>query len=129
VIALAEGADAERAATIVVFNDLAETRTGDIEYVARRYVNAAEDEAIAADQVRDLPPAMSEAYLAVIRQAEEAATPEAVCARDADKLECLLQAREYQRQGHAEAQTWADKMAEAVHTETGRALARAGDEY
>jgi putative hydrolase of HD superfamily len=125
VIALAEGADAERAATIGVFHDLAETRTGDIEYVARRYVTAAADEAIAADQVRELPPALSEAYLSVIRQAEEAATPEAVCARDADKLECLLQAREYQRQGYAEAQTWADNMAEAVRTETGRALARA----
>lgn len=122
-IALAEGADAERAATIGVFHDLAETRTGDIEYVARQYVSAAEDETIAADQARDLPPAITEGYLGVIRQAEDATTPEAVCARDADKLECLLQAREYQRQGHAEVQTWIDNMAAAVRTETGRALA------
>jgi putative hydrolase of HD superfamily len=124
-VALAEGADPERAATIGVFHDLAEARTGDIEYVGRRYLTAADDETIAKDQVQDLPPAMTDAFLAVIRQAEAAESPEAVCARDADKLECLLQAREYERQGHKGVQEWIDNMAAAVRTETGKALASA----
>jgi putative hydrolases of HD superfamily len=124
-IALAEGADPERTVTIGVFHDLAETRTGDIEYVGRHYLTAAADETIAKDQARDLPSAMTDAFLAVIRQAEDGASLEAICARDADKLECLLQAREYQRQGHQDVQQWIDNMAAAVRTPTGRALAQA----
>jgi putative hydrolase of HD superfamily len=124
-IALAEGADPERAASIGVFHDLAETRTGDIEYVGRHYLTAAADETIAKDQARDLPSALTDAFLAVIRQAEDGTSLEAICARDADKLECLLQAREYQRQGHQDVQEWIENMAAAVRTPTGRALAQA----
>jgi putative hydrolases of HD superfamily len=124
-VALAEGADPERAATIGVFHDLAETRIGDIEYVGRRYLNATDDETIAKDQAQDLPAAMTEAFLAVVRQVAAVDSPEAACARDADKLECLLQAREYQRQGHQDVQEWIDNMAAAVRTETGKALAAA----
>jgi putative hydrolases of HD superfamily len=124
-IALAEGADPERAATIALFHDLAETRTGDIEYVGRHYVTAEPDEVIAKDQAAGLPAALAEPFLAVVREHEGTATAESACARDADKLECLLQAREYQRQGHQDVQAWIDNMAAAVRTGTGRALARA----
>jgi putative hydrolase of HD superfamily len=124
-IALAEGADAERAATIGVFHDLAETRTGDIEYVGRHYVTAVGDDVITNDQVRDMPGVLAEALLGIVRQAQDDGSPEAACARDADKLECLLQAREYQRQGHADVQQWIDNNGAAVRTETGKALARA----
>jgi putative hydrolase of HD superfamily len=124
-IAHAEGADPERTVTIGVFHDLAETRTGDIEYVGRRYLTAAPDEAIAKDQAADLPAAMTDAFLGVIRQLEDDATPEAACARDADKLECLLQAREYQHQGHRDLEGFVTNMAAAVRTVTGKALAQA----
>jgi putative hydrolase of HD superfamily len=124
-IALAEGADPERTVTIAVFHDLAETRTGDIEYVGRHYVTAEPDEVIAKDQAAGLPAALAEAFLSAVREHEGTATAESACARDADKLECLLQAREYQRQGHREVQAWIDNMAAAVRTDTGRALAAA----
>jgi putative hydrolase of HD superfamily len=124
-IALAEGADPERTVTIAVFHDLQETRTGDIEYVGRHYVVAEPDEVIAKDQAADLPATMAGAFLAVVAEHVDSASLESACARDADKLECLLQAREYQRQGHADAQTWIDNMASAVRTDTGRALAAA----
>lgn len=124
-IALAEGADPERTVTMAVLHDLAETRTGDIEYVGRHYVTAESDQTIAKDQSADLPAAMTDAFLAVIRQLEDRASAETACLRDADKLECLLQAREYQRQGHGDVQTWIDNMAAAVRTPTGRTLAQA----
>jgi putative hydrolases of HD superfamily len=124
-LALAEGADPERTVTMAVFHDLAETRTGDIEYVGRHYVTAESERTIAKDQAADLPAAMTDAFLAVIGHLEDRATAETACVRDADKLECLLQAREYQRQGHADVQTWIDNMSAAVRTPTGRALAQA----
>jgi putative hydrolase of HD superfamily len=124
-VALAEGADPNRTAVICVFHDLAETRVGDIEYVGRHYLTAASDEVIAKDQVRDLPAAMADALLALVGDASGRGGPEAACAHDADKLECLLQAREYQRQGHHDVQQWIDNMAAAVRTDTGKALAKA----
>jgi putative hydrolase of HD superfamily len=125
VVAAAEGADPERAAAIGVFHDLAETRVGDIEYVGRHYVTAAGDETVTRDQVRDLPAGIAEAVLGVVRDGAGCASREAECARDADKLECLLQALEYQRQGHVDVQQWIDNMAAAPRTATGRRLARA----
>lgn len=125
-IAIAEGADPERTVTIGVFHDLAETRTGDIEYVGRHYLDAAADEVVAKDQTSAIPAVMAEGLLAIVAQVENRdGSLESQCARDADKLECLLQAREYQRQGHQDVQTWIDNMAAAVRTATGQALAAA----
>lgn len=105
-MAAAEGADPDRTAAICVFHDLAEARTGDIEYVAKHYVTAADDLAISKDQVRDLPAAAADGILGLVAQAASRdASPEAACAHDADKLECLLQAREYERQGYPDAET------------------------
>ena len=50
---------------------------------------------------------------------------EAACARDADKIECLLQAWEYQREGHPDEQPWIDSMVAAVRTTTGKAMVAA----
>lgn len=124
-IALTEGADPERAATIGVFHDLAETRTGDIEYVGRHYVSTAPDDSITADQSAGVPAELAEGLLSLVREGEARATLESACARDADKLECLLQAREYERQGNAEVRQWAVNMSVAVTTATGKALAEA----
>jgi putative hydrolase of HD superfamily len=122
-IALAEGADPERTATIGVFHDLAETRTGDIEYVGRHYVTTAPDDSITADQAAGLSSVMTDGLLSLVREGEARSSLESACARDADKLECLLQAREYERQGNGEVRQWAENMAEAVTTATGKALA------
>lgn len=125
IIAAAEGADPERAATIAVFHDLAETRTGDTEVVAKHYVTASPDEVITKDQVHGMPSAVADGILGLVAEVASAgrSSTEAACAHDADKLECLLQAREYERQGYRDARVWAESMASAVQTATGRALA------
>jgi putative hydrolases of HD superfamily len=43
----------------------------------------------------------------------------------ADKLECLIQAREYQSQGYQLMQPWVDTMLAAVRTPSGQRLAEA----
>lgn len=50
-------------------------------------------------------------------------TPEAVCAHDADKLECLLQAREYQSVGAGDIDAWITSSERSLRTETARRLA------
>jgi putative hydrolase of HD superfamily len=58
-----------------------------------------------------------------VSEYEAGETPEAICARDADKLECLLQAREYQDQGHQNLQPRIDSSLASLHTATAKQLA------
>lgn len=131
-IAVLEGADPNRAAALGLFHDLPETRIGDVPSVGRPYVTTAAPELVAGDQVAGLPKHLASHITALITEHESAktpaATPEARCSRDADKVECLLQAREYQVQGNQLVQPWIDSMVAAVSTETGKRLAAAAQE-
>lgn len=132
VVAVLEGADPDRAAALGLFHDLPETRIGDVPSVGRRYVTTAAPRDVVVDQVAGLPGPLAAHIAALIDEHENAttaaATPEARCSRDADKLDCLLQAREYQTQGNQHVQPWVDTMAAAVRTATGRRLAAAAQE-
>jgi putative hydrolases of HD superfamily len=125
VLATLEGADPFRTATLAVWHDTGESRSGDLPSVGRAYVQAAPEVQIAADQVEGFPPELGEAIRSLIAEYEERDTPEARLARDADKLECLLTAREYQAQGIADAEAWVVDSAQAVHSESARRLANA----
>lgn len=125
VIASLEGGNAERVATLCLFHDLPETRQGDIPSTGKRYVSMVPDTDVIRDQTAQLPDDLAERIYALIGEFEDQTTLEARCAKDADKLECLLQAREYQAQGYADAQPWIDTMVDAMKTPTGKALAGA----
>ncbi len=123
VIAHEEGANADRAATLAVFHDLPETRSTDRHSVAKRYTTAADPQQIIADQTTELPTELAHRIRAAIAEVEAKETPESICARDADKLDCLLRAREYQAAGYQLMQPWVDTMVAAVRTRTGKELA------
>jgi putative hydrolase of HD superfamily len=94
-----EGADPQRAAFLALWHDSQETRTTDQPHLTKRYVAAAANEQVTGDQVRLLPSGMVGMIRGAIAEYAAGETPEACCARDADKLECLFQAREYEDQG------------------------------
>jgi putative hydrolase of HD superfamily len=131
-IAVLEGANPDRAAALGLFHDLPETRIGDVPSVGRPYVTTVAAKQVAADQVTDLPEPLATHIRALIDEHEGAKTPEATlearCSRDADKLDCLLQAREYQAQGNQLMQPWIDSMVAAVSTPTAKQLAAAAQE-
>jgi putative hydrolase of HD superfamily len=128
VIAVQEGANPDRAAALGLFHDFPETRTGDVPSVGRPYVRTADPNKVIADQAAALPAALAAHITALIAEHESAKTPDATlesrCSRDADKLECLMQAREYQAQGNQLVQPWIDSMVAAITTGTGKALAK-----
>jgi putative hydrolases of HD superfamily len=128
-IAVQEGANPDRAATLGLFHDLPETRIGDIHSVGKAYVQTADPRRVVADQVAELPAELAGRIGALIAEHESAKTPEATleskCSRDADKIECLLQAREYECEGYKQLDHWVTSMAEAVTTATGKRLAAA----
>lgn len=125
VLAQMEGANADRAAAIALFHDLPEARVGDIPSTGKRYVSAVSPEAVIKDQTAGLPESVASPVRALIAEFEARESAEARCAKDADKIECLLQAREYQAQGYQLTQPWVDTMIAAVRTESGRRLAAA----
>ncbi|GLY51988.1 HD family hydrolase [Lentzea sp. NBRC 102530] len=129
-IAVQEGANPDRAATLGLFHDVPETRIGDIPYVGKLYLDVkVPPEAVARDQVRHLPPQLATHIVGLIAEHEAAKdldhTPEARCSRDADKLELLLQAREYQTNGIAKMDRFIHTMQASVVTDTGKALMEA----
>lgn len=123
VIAALEGADPERAAFMSLFHDTQETRITDIPYIGKRYLKAAPNEEVTADQVAGLPRSVAEMVSDAVGEYEEKTSLEAVCARDADKLECLIQAVEYREQGHQNVRPWIDSSLAALRTPSAKRLA------
>jgi putative hydrolase of HD superfamily len=122
-IAKLEGGNPERAAFMALFHDTQETRITDIPYIGKRYLKAASNEEVTADQVRGVPGPVADMVRDAVAEYEEKASVEAVCARDADKLECLIQAVEYREQGRHNVQGWIDSSLAAITTTTGKRLA------
>ncbi|MFJ2905653.1 HD family hydrolase [Streptomyces sp. NPDC091279] len=123
VIATLEGADAARAAHLAVWHDSQETRTGDVNHLGKKYAAPGDAVAVTADQTAGMPEVLRTAIRAVVAEYEAGRTPEAVCARDADKLECMLQGLEYKGQGYEAAQRWVDNSRARIVTDSGRQLA------
>ncbi len=95
-IARAEKADPYKVLMMCLFNDIHEARINDLHKVGHRYINfkKAEDKAYSG-QISGLP-GQVRLEMAVLRsQYSGQTTREAVIARDADILECVLQAKEY----------------------------------
>jgi 5'-deoxynucleotidase YfbR-like HD superfamily hydrolase len=132
VIAVFEGADPTHAAALGLFHDLPETRLGDVPHIGRPYTTTAAPELVVGDQVIGLPEQLARHIVALVAEHEGAKTPAATlaarCSRDADKLDCLLQAREYQQAGNQLMQPWIDDMVVGVSTEIGKRLAAAAQE-
>ena len=123
-IAAGEGADPQRAAFLALLHDTQETRTTDLPYLTKRYVQrAAPNQAITDEQVDGLPDAAARPIREAVAEYERQASLEARCARDADKLECLVQALEYRERGHAGMQGWVDSSLAALETATAKRLA------
>jgi len=123
VIASLEGADPQRAAFLALWHDSQETRTTDLSHLTKKYVSSLPNEAVTSDQVSHLPAPLAGVITAAVAEYEGRETPEARCARDADKLELLLQAREYTDQGHPSLRPFLDSALSALRTEAARELA------
>lgn len=121
-LAKLEGADPGRTAMLCLLHDTQETRIGDVPSVGKAYVRTVDNLSVTSDQVAGFPSPVAEALVDAVREYEARESAEAVLARDADKLECLLQAREYQAAGNADVQPWIDSSFAALRSTTGKQL-------
>ncbi|MEU1311514.1 HD domain-containing protein [Streptomyces cinnamoneus] len=125
VLAMMEGADPAKVALMCLFHDTQETRVGDIPHIGRRYLTAASNESVTADQVSAAHPAVTAGVKRVVEEYENGTSLEVLCAHDADKLECLIQAVEYRDQGNENVQNWIDTSRANLKTASAQALAEA----
>ncbi len=72
-----------------------------------------------------MPDAIASVFQELVRAYEAEDTIEGRLAHDADKLETLLQAREYEAQGHYDTAQWQDSSTAALRTDAGKQLAEA----
>jgi putative hydrolase of HD superfamily len=122
-LALMEGADAGKTALICLFHDVHESRIGDVPSVGRPYITTPSGADITADQVAGFPGRVGEDVRQFVEEYEAGASLEACLAKDAGKLECLLQAREYQAQGYEDVPPWIETSAAALQSIFAKRLA------
>lgn len=124
VLASIEGADPGRTAALCLMHDVHETRIGDVPSVGRGYVTTAKPQAVTSHQTSTMPDEVAEVLQGLTSEYEDGETIEARLAKDADKIETLMQAREYAAQGYA-SEPWSDTSIQALRTEAGKQLAQA----
>jgi hypothetical protein len=83
IIAGLEGVNQDRAATLALFHDSQESRTGDLDHVGRNYLQPVGNEQITSDQAAALPQLLAAALRRLVDEYEGRASREAECARDA----------------------------------------------
>ena len=124
ILAQLEGADREKAVSMSLFHDIAEARTNDAHRIVRRYADwEGVDRRAVEDQSQRLPDKIAEGITSMISEFEQALSLEGRVARDADLLECLLQAREYQALGYHDVGDWILNAQTALTTESAKRIA------
>ncbi|GAA4428761.1 HD domain-containing protein [Actinokineospora soli] len=125
IIAAEEGADPVRASFLALWHDTQETRTGDIPHTAGPYLTKPDPREVTADQTAALPERSREVIRDAVDEYEARQSAAALCAKDADKLEMLLQAVEYRDVGVQRVDGWIESARRGLRTETARRIAEA----
>jgi putative hydrolase of HD superfamily len=118
---MTDGPSAEKVVFMCLFHDLIEARTGDLNYVNKKYVRA-DEEAALADMTQELP--FGGEIRGLTREFNERATPEAQCAHDADQIEMILQLKELGDLGNRYSKDWISAAVKRLRTDQGKRLAR-----
>ncbi|MDR1487305.1 MAG: HD domain-containing protein [Deltaproteobacteria bacterium] len=114
-------ADLERLLSMAIFHDLAEARTGDLNYVNKRYVIPLEEQAF-SDAARDLP--FEKELLEIKNEWLESESLEAKLASDADQLDMMIELRRLSAHGWNQAGEWLVYAEKRLKTREGQALAK-----
>ena len=114
-------ADGSKVLMMCLFHDFPETRTGDHNYVNKKYVIVDEEKAI-RDQVKDLPFGPDIQDLAYEFNVSD--TFEAKLSKDADQLDLILELNEQLDLGNLQAKEWLSFAVKRLLTESGRKVAQ-----
>jgi len=103
-IAHLEKVDPYKVLVMTLFNDIHESRINDLHKMGHYYIDfKAAEKRVYQDQIRDLDRNVKSELDVLRDEYDRQKTRESIVARDADILECLLQAKEYSDSGYTKA--------------------------
>lgn len=102
-LAEAMGANPSKVIKMCLLHDIEESRSGDQNWVHKKYVKVFEEEA-RGDQLKNIP--LAKELLKLSKEYEDRQTLEAKIAKDADLIDQIVSLREYEWQGNQEARRW-----------------------
>lgn len=116
------GVDKDRLLKMCLFHDLLEARTGDLNYVNKKYLAVDEEKAL-DDLTNGMP--FSEELKGLMGEFQEQKTRESILAHDADQMELILALKEYKDLGSRYADEWLGFALRRLKTDAAKALASA----
>lgn len=122
-LAFREGVDPFKTVTMALFNDIHESRINDLHKMGHFYIDFKEAEKkVFRDQVARLHATVKSSLNQMRSDYDRQQTKESLVARDADILECLLQAKEYYDHGYEGAKLFFGKAPLYLKTKSARQM-------
>lgn len=113
-------ADPQKTTLMCLFHDLHEARTGDHNYVNKRYVTVDEEKAM-EDMAVNLP--FGDELKSMTREFNDGDTLEARISRDADQIDLIMELKEQMDLGNGYAEEWLGYAVQRLQTETAKKMA------
>jgi putative hydrolase of HD superfamily len=113
-------ADESKVLKLCLFHDFPEARTGDMNYVNKKYVDVNEEKAV---QELTEPLFFGGEIKSSIDEFNAQQTPEAIIARDADQLALILLLKEYGDLGNKYSMEWIDYARKRLASENAKKMA------
>ncbi|MFI5240661.1 MAG: HD domain-containing protein [Candidatus Saccharimonadia bacterium] len=121
VLGLLDGkVDVGKILKMCLLHDLAEARTGDLNYVHQKYVEADEAKAI-EELVGTLE--FGDQLMVILEEYKQRQTRESILAKDADNIEWILSLKEELDIGNTRANAWLPSAVKRLKTEVAKELA------
>jgi len=112
--------DENRVLKMTLFHDILETRTGDLNYVNKKYLEVNEEKA--ANELAEALP-FGDELKDLLKEFKEKKTLESFIANDADQLELILMLKEYGDLGNKYTKDWILFALKRLYTPQARELA------
>ena len=103
-----------------LFHDLPEARTGDLNYVNKRYVRVDEEKAV-KDLTKDLP--CGDDMVSLHQEFNQGKSVESRICKDADQLDLILELKAQQDLGNKYAVEWLEYAVQRLETPAAKAMA------
>ena len=113
-------ADESKVLKLCLFHDLPEARTGDMNYVNKKYVDVNEGKAV---QELTAPLFFGEEIKSFIDEFNAQKTPEAIIAHDADQLALILLLKEYGDLGNKYSGEWIEYATKRLDSDNAKKMA------
>ncbi|MFP4403292.1 MAG: HD domain-containing protein [Nanoarchaeota archaeon] len=123
ILAKKENANENKVIKMCMIHDIAESRINDLNKVNQRYINHKEiEEKAFLEQINKLDKNIKEEFSNLYYELKNQKTKEAIIVKDADYLECAIQAKEFYNKGNKDAIEWLENAETKLKTKIAKKI-------